>query len=302
MTPAARLLAWFDRNGRDLPWRDTRDPYRILVSEMMLQQTQVSRVLVFYRRWLERFPDWQTLAKADNATVIRAWSGLGDNRRALMLRDIARQIVGNPPAPKYQLPGTEAEWLELKGVGPYTSAALAAFSLHERTMPVDTNVRRVLGRLLLGIPFPSPKQDDRIKKAADEFLPERGRYYDVPQALFDLATVVCKKTPNCAVCPMRSLCPAAPKFLSGKVRVPKRSVAKTNESRHRNKLHPDRIYRGRILKLAGRPGGFPLARLGEAIDPGYDGALDRAWIAAMVSRLVADKLARLSRGRVSLPR
>ncbi|TAK03666.1 A/G-specific adenine glycosylase [Patescibacteria group bacterium] len=304
MKAAAKLLAWFDRNGRTLPWRKTRDPYRILVSEVMLQQTQVSRALVFYPQWLERFPNWKALAKADNASVIRAWSGLGYNRRALMLRDIALQIAVNPrlPPTNYHLPTTESEWRTLKGIGPYTAAALASFSLHERVMPVDTNVRRVLGRFLLGIPFPSPKQDERIRKAADAFLPRRGRFYDVPQALFDLATMVCKKTPDCTSCPMRTVCPAAAKFLSGKVRIPKRSVAKAAESRHRNKPHPDRIYRGRILKLAGRSGGFLLARLGETIDPGYDDALDRAWLAAMVERLVADRLLARTTKTVSLPR
>jgi len=295
MKSARKLLDWFDRNGRNLPWRNTRDPYRILVSEVMLQQTQVPRVLVFYRRWLETFPSWKSLAKASNAEVIREWSGLGYNRRALMLRDIAQQVV------ERGVPTSETEWRQLKGIGPYTSAALAAFSLHERVMPIDTNIRRVLGRLLLGKPFPTPEDDDRIRRSADAFMPERGRFYDVPQALFDLATIVCKKNPDCAACPMRSVCPAAPKFLSGRVRIPKQSLKKPLERKHRNKPHPDRIFRGRILKLAGRPGGFPLKLLGEAVDPGFHEKKDALWLSAMIDRLVSDGLIVRYGKNVTLP-
>lgn len=168
MTSVVKLLKWYDKHGRDLPWRKTRDPYCILVSELMLQQTQVPRVLVFYPRWLATFPDWHALASASNADVIKAWAGLGYNRRALMLRDIAKQVV------EKGVPQSEEAWRELKGIGPYTSAALAAFSLHHRTMPVDTNIRRVLARVLLGKPFPDLKDDDVIRDAAETFLPKRG--------------------------------------------------------------------------------------------------------------------------------
>jgi A/G-specific adenine glycosylase len=295
MKPAEKLLAWYGRNGRRLPWRGTRDAYRILVSEMMLQQTQVHRVLAFYPRWLKTFPDWRSLAAAGNAQVISQWSGLGYNRRALMLRDIARQVV------EHGLPKSEAAWFELKGIGPYTAAALASFSLHERTMPIDTNIRRTLGRLLLAKPFPVPTDDGRIRKAADAFMPKAGDVSDLPQALFDLATLVCKKNPDCAECPMRSVCPAAAKFLSGQVRVPKRSVKKPSELLHRNKPYPDRIYRGRILKLAGRTGGFPIAKLGESVDPGFVETKDGPWLAAMIDRLSADGLIKKHGGVLTLP-
>lgn len=282
MTPAAKLLKWYDKHGRSLPWRETRDPYRILVSEVMLQQTQVPRVLLFYKRWLELFPSWTELAAASNAQVIHAWAGLGYNRRGLMLRDIARQIVVRG------VPKSETEWLELKGVGPYTAAALACFSLHERTMPVDTNIRRVLQRVLKGRPFPT---SELAAKTATNFLPARGRFYDVPQALFDLATDVCKKNPLCAVCPLRADCKAAPKFLAGSVRIPKQSVKKPHERRHRDKPHPDRIYRGRILaRVRQAPRGLALGTLGSRVDPAFDVALDAAWLEAMVDRLVSDGL------------
>ncbi len=294
MTSAERLLRWYDRSGRDLPWRHTRDPYKILVSEIMLQQTQVLRVLLFYKKCLKRFPNWKALARASNATVIRAWSGLGYNRRALVLRDIAREIV------KHGEPKTEEAWGALKGIGNYTAAALAAFSFHHRTFPIDTNIRRAAGRLLLGKPFPTPKDDERIKKSAEDFLPKYGHFYDVPQALFDLATAVCTKNPSCVVCPMRDVCPAAKKFLSGRVRIPKAMIKKTKERRHRGKPHPDRIYRGRILKLIQKTQNFTIEKIGETIDPDFDKKLDEKWLRRMIKRMVDDGFLRLKKGRVSL--
>ncbi len=294
-SPAARLLAWFRRSGRDLPWRRTRDPYRILVSELMLQQTQVHRVLGYYDAWLKRFPDWRALAAASNAEVITAWAGLGYNRRGLMLRDIARQVVERGE------PKTREEWLALKGVGPYTSAAVSAFALHQRVIPVDTNIRRVLGRYLLNKPFAQPAEDERIERRGLALLPNRGAYWDVPQALFDLAVSICTKEPDCARCPLRADCPAAARFLAGRVRIPKRGVKKAVERRHRGKLHPDRIYRGRILKLAREEPGIAVAALGPRIDPDFDKRHDAAWVEAMVARLEKDGLVKTSRGTVALP-
>ncbi len=290
----ARLLAWYDKHGRGLPWRKTRDPYRILVSEIMLQQTQVSRGLIFYDRWLQQFPNWNKLSNATNSQVIRAWAGLGYNRRALMLRDIARQVVAS------RIPMTEDGWRAFKGIGPYTAAAISAFALRQRTLPIDTNVRRALDRLLFGTTYPQPSIDDKIRANADRVLPKRGRFYDVPQAIFDLATTHCTKVPTCATCPMRTVCPAASKFLSGKVRVPKQMVKKAVESKHRDKRFPDRIYRGRILKLVRENGSVALDEIGPAVDVGYDTTLDRDWIVAMVGRMEKDGMVRLVDGRVLL--
>lgn len=284
MSPAATLLRWFDRHGRDLPWRNTRSAYRILVSEIMLQQTQVTRVLIFYARWLRLFPDWKKLARATNADVIAAWSGLGYNRRALMLRDIARAVVEQGE------PTDEGGWRAFKGIGPYTAAALAAFSLHKRVLPIDTNIRRVGARLWLGIPFPSFTNDDRIRRAAEKFLPKRGRFYDVPQALFDLASLVCTKTPNCTACPMRADCLAAPKFIAERVRIPKQSIKKSLETKHRNKPHPDRIYRGRILKVVQEKTSVSVNTLGRLVDPCFDVTHDQAWLLRMLDRMHKDQM------------
>lgn len=287
MNPATKLLRWYHIHGRDLPWRRTRDPYKVLVSEIMLQQTQVERVVDFYRRWLKQFPTWKKLSMATNAQVIHAWAGLGYNRRALMLRDIARYVV------EYGIPQREDRWRAIKGIGPYTAAAVSAFAQHRRTLPIDTNIRRVLGRLLLGKPFATDPDDEKIRSRAEGFLPRRGAYYDVPQAIFDLAATICTKNPNCTECPLRRECKAAKLFLSGKVQIPKRSVAPSRERHHRNKPFPDRIYRGRILKLVRDQGQvLRLPSIGSLIDPDFDLQLDQQWIEAMIERLVHDGLIR----------
>lgn len=297
LTIDQKLLRWYKKNGRKLPWRETTDPYKILVSELMLQQTQVSRVLLYYKKWLKQFPNWKALATATNADVIKAWAGLGYNRRALALRDIAKQYVniGGATMPRHasgaQWPRLyTSDWLQFKGIGPYTASALAVFTRTERVMPIDTNIRRVLDRLLLGVPYPDPKLDQKLIKKSTELL--KGKtFYDVPQALFDLATIICKKIPDCANCPLRDQCPSAKKFLQGSVKIPKAMVKKATETIHRNKKYPDRIYRGRILRAvreAKKPIRF--TRLGPIIDPLFDPHLDNAWLEAMIKRLIHDNL------------
>jgi A/G-specific adenine glycosylase len=172
----AALLAWFADHGRDLPWRRTRDPYAILVSEVMLQQTQVERVIPRYERWLERWPSVSALADASPADVIREWQGLGYNRRGLNLHRAARVVAGN---------GWPDDLAELPGVGPYTAAALASFAFGRPVLPVDTNVRRVQER------------------TGFTFGPEAG------QALMDLGATVClARVPRCGVCPLAARCPS----------------------------------------------------------------------------------------------
>lgn len=142
------LLAWYAQAGRDLPWRHTRDPYAILVSEIMLQQTQVERVLPKYYEFLRLFPTLAVLAEAPAADVIRAWAPLGYNVRAIRLRDIARQAVAEYDG---RLPSTLDELLKLKGIGRYTAGAIACFAFGLPVATVDTNIRRVLWRLFRGI-------------------------------------------------------------------------------------------------------------------------------------------------------
>jgi A/G-specific adenine glycosylase len=170
------LLAWYARNGRDLPWRRTRDPYAILVSEVMLQQTQAARVVPRYQDWLERWPTIESLAAASSADVIRAWQGLGYNRRAVNLHRAARVVA-------------EAGWPDdltaLPGVGRYTADAVACFAFGAPVLPVDVNVRRVLERT--GETFGA----------------------DCAQALMDLGATVClARVPRCGECPLAHACPS----------------------------------------------------------------------------------------------
>ncbi|MBM5789842.1 A/G-specific adenine glycosylase [Candidatus Parcubacteria bacterium] len=279
-TLSRKLLRWYDRHGRDLPWRRTSDPYRILVSEIMLQQTQVDRVVLFYGRWLKRFPDWRALARATNAQVIRVWAGLGYNRRALALRDIARRMT------REGVPTTVEGWRSLKGIGAYTAAAVSAFAQGARVLPIDTNIRRVLGRLWFGIPYPDAKGDGRLQKRTNDLLPQHGRFAEIPQALFDLATDVCKKIPQCAHCPMRGDCKAAEKFLSGRVRIPRQMVKRPAERRHAGKPFPNRIYRGRILKLVRERGRVKWSEVGPTVDEAYNPDIDRLWMEGMITQLI----------------
>jgi len=181
------VLAWYDEHGRDLPWRRTRDPYAILVSEVMAQQTQVGRVIEYYERWIERWPSPGALAAASPAEVLTAWVGLGYNRRALRLRE-ACAIVARDGWPR-DAAGLRA----LPGVGPYTAAAVASFALGERVAAVDTNVRRVA---------------ERLAEDPSELLPA-SRHADWNQAAMELGAVFCTaRAPRCAGCPAGPWCPS----------------------------------------------------------------------------------------------
>jgi A/G-specific adenine glycosylase len=172
----ALLLSWYERFGRDLPWRSTRDPYAILVSEVMLQQTQVERVVPRYLAWLERWPTVDSLAASPPADAIREWQGLGYNRRALNLHRAARRIAED---------GWPDDLTTLPGVGPYTAAAVRCFALSEDVLPVDVNVERVVRRT--GHAFAAPSA----------------------HALMDLGATIClARVPRCDECPLADECPS----------------------------------------------------------------------------------------------
>ena len=170
------LLDWYAERGRELPWRETRDPYAILVSEVMLQQTQVTRVVPRWLAWLERWPIPEALAAAPTGEVLRQWQGLGYNRRALGLQRAARVVAES---------GWPDDLTELPGVGPYTAAAVACFAFGRPVLPVDVNVRRVRER------------------TGEEFD------HTCAQALMDLGATVCiARVPRCGECPLASACPS----------------------------------------------------------------------------------------------
>jgi A/G-specific adenine glycosylase len=199
-----RLLRWFRKNGRDLPWRKTRDPYKILVSEVMLQQTQVDRVRGYYERFLREYPTVRDLATAHPTRVREAWEGLGYYARARNLHAAAREVAQRHDG---QFPRRLAEVMALPGVGRYTAGAVVSFAYGEPAPVLDTNVRRVLGRVFVRRRPASPAQlDRRLWALAENTIPGR-HAWAFNQALMDFGATVCTaRSPNCGTCPMRSIC------------------------------------------------------------------------------------------------
>jgi A/G-specific adenine glycosylase len=218
------LLAWYRRAARDLPWRRTRDPYAVLVSEFMLQQTQVSRVVEFYGPFLARYPTVRHLARARAAQVREAWDGLGYYRRAANLHRLAREVVAEHDG---LIPRDPADLRRLPGVGAYTAGAVATFAYEQPTAAVDTNVARVLARAFAGTDVrkgggtpvrpgpgrkagspPAPVSLRDITSLAEALQPRRGRTaWAFNQALMELGALVCTaRAPKCPACPVRSAC------------------------------------------------------------------------------------------------
>jgi A/G-specific adenine glycosylase len=194
------LLDWYRANKRDLPWRQSRDPYAILVAEVMLQQTQVDRVIPRWRAWLERFPELADLARASRADAIRAWQGLGYNLRAVRLHAIASEVVARHGG---RLPDTVPGLLALKGIGPYTAGAVACFAYEQPVAMVDTNIRRVLSRVFQVAP-------GEVEALAERVIPAQAAYA-WNQALMDLGATLCRaKRPLCLVCPLVDECSGPP--------------------------------------------------------------------------------------------
>lgn len=267
------ITAWYRLNARTLPWRETRDPYKILVSEVMLQQTQVARVLQKYPRFISRFPSFAALARSSKAAVIRAWSGMGYNNRAVRLRELARMVRTQYGG---KLPSDAAELQMLPGIGKYTAHAVACFAFGQRVPLVDTNIARVLGRLFR-------LQDGDPWRAAEWALPTR-KAYDWNQGLMELGATVCTSArPACVRCPVVQLCPSA--F------VPVRRKAGTRKTEPGRDGVPNRIYRGRIIELLRRsPGtGSGVSEIGKRIKNGYS-ERDRKWLLRILEKLERDGL------------
>ena len=212
--PAARqrfrrtLLRWYDRNGRDLPWRRTDDPYHILVSEIMLQQTQVDRVLPKYHEWLGKFPSLHALAGAREEAAVQTWYPLGYNIRPRRLHAIAREAVASYDG---RLPDDEATLRSFKGIGPYTAGALMSFAFRRRAPILDTNVARVLFRVVVGRgDLKSHRMKQHLWKVSALMVPHR-RAFDFNQAIMDFGAMVCTaRKPKCGACPMSGMCRSYP--------------------------------------------------------------------------------------------
>jgi A/G-specific adenine glycosylase len=233
MSFTRKLLAWYKHNGRDLPWRSTRNPYAILVSEFMLQQTQVSRVLEYYPRFMKRFPTLAKLANAPHRAVMEAWDGLGYYARARNLHKLARVVSKTHDG---RLSDKPEELQQLPGVGRYTAGAVACFAYEKAVPTVDVNVARVLGRVFLGREAKNGKRE--TWELAERLVPKHGeRAWRFNQALMELGALVCTaRRPKCPECPVRADCLAV------------RSAAKRGASDQRGQgEHPGQRREDRLL-------------------------------------------------------
>ncbi len=267
------LLAWFRRKGRGLPWRKTSDPYRIVVSEVMLQQTQVRRVIPKYRAFLKRFPTWRALARATQADVVRMWHGLGYNRRAMMLHRLA-QAVGEE-----ELPRDHASLITLPGIGTYTAEAVRAFAFRvPGAAPVDTNIERILKRVFGA----HTKPRDAVQALAHEVVPSD--VWSWNHAMMDLGATVCTaRAPLCTACPLQSACASYPCAGNDVKKRPQKKFADS-----------DRMYRGRIIAVLRAKAHDPDAlQAAVRLD-------DEERFGRLVDNLTAEGLVRLKRGRLEL--
>jgi A/G-specific adenine glycosylase len=224
----SRLLVWYRTNGRSLPWRETDDPYHILVSEVMLQQTQVDRVLPKYYEWLAKYPTLLSLAVAPESEVATTWRPLGYNIRPRRLQWIAREAVERFGG---ALPSDEQTLLSFKGLGRYTVGALRSFAFRQRAAILDTNVARVLFRVFLAGGDPKAHATVRHLWALSEALVPRRHVFDFNQALMDFGATMCTaRKPKCLLCPMQKRCASYPFTPGTTTKAQRREGAKAGRS------------------------------------------------------------------------
>ena len=278
------LIDWYQREQRAFPWRATRDPYRILVSEVMLQQTQAERVIPKYHAFLERFPTLEALADAPVGEVIRAWAGLGYNRRALNLQRACREVVEQFGG---VMPSDPVTLASLPGIGSYTAGAISCFAFELDVGFVDTNIRRVIHRALAGPEVPEPTMSRRqIDDAASRLVPA-GKGYLWNQALMELGATICRaRTVECERCPLQRECVARPTIRQALAETPRMALKRGPKFETSS-----RFFRGRIVDALRTAGscGMSLGELGAALRDDFSNS-DAAWIAGHVDGLVRDGL------------
>jgi A/G-specific adenine glycosylase len=272
-----KILTWYAQHQRDLPWRVSRDPYRILVSEIMLQQTQVSRVILKYENWLQSFPTVQDLAAAKTSEVLALWSGLGYNRRALNLKKTAEIVVA-----KYagKFPSTEKELLALPGIGMYTARAVLCFAFNQQVSVVDINVKKVILTQIVSAPSnvlklgdapkstqTEPLNDKEIALIADQLLPQ-GKAYEWNQALMDYSSIVLKKE--------KIVIPKQSKFLGSK-----------------------RYYRGQVLKVLLMQKEILLKDIGAIIKVDY-AKEDIEWLQKLLQEMEDEGFIKIGNKKITL--
>jgi len=301
------LLEWFAGYGRDLPWRHTRDPYRIMVSEIMLQQTQVDRVIPKYLAFLELFPSLDALAVAPTAEVIRAWAGLGYNRRAVNMQRAARAVL---EAYSGQFPRDMAELLKLPGIGPYTAGAIACFAFEQDVAFIDTNIRRVVQRLFVGPEESGAAGEARLLAIARDAVP-MGQGWAWNQTIMELGALICTAAaPSCWRCPVQAHCrayaarrAADEQLFSGESAPMRQRVRRVAERRESAYSGSNRFYRGRAIEALRQlaPGeALPLVALGRQLKDSFSED-DMPWLRTLVDALARDGLLALDDERARLP-
>jgi A/G-specific adenine glycosylase len=312
------LLGWFEREGRDLPWRRIRDPYRIMVSEIMLQQTQVDRVIPKYEAFLLLFPRLEDLAEAATSEVIKAWAGLGYNRRAVNLQRAARAVLDEHGG---KFPQDVATLRSLPGIGAYTSGAIACFAFEQDVAFLDTNIRRVVQRLFVGGELPSDggaAYEAFLVELARKAIPE-GQGWAWNQAIMELGALVCTSaSPQCWRCPLAAFCQdmrlrreadeqlfANPMF-DGLAPTPapaKRTRRAIAEKREESFVGSRRFYRGRIvdaLRQLGANEHMSVLALGPLVKEDFS-ELDSDWLRDLLLGLDRDGLVSFDGALVRLP-
>ena len=281
------LVEWYETDHRSFPWRETTDPYRILVSEVMSQQTQLGRVESAYRDFLDEWPDAETLAAADRSDVVGFWTdhSLGYNNRAKYLHEAAKQVRDDHDG---EFPETPEGLQELMGVGPYTANAVASFAFNNGDAVVDTNVKRVLYRA-----FDVPDDDAAFETVANGLMPDgESRVWN--NAIMELGGVACEKTPTCdeAGCPWREWCHA---YGTGDFTAPDVPTQPDFEGSRRQ-------MRGRIVKALRGHGPLALDDLGPRIRVDYapEGQHGREWLTGLLDDLAADGLVEYDDGEARL--
>ncbi len=317
------LWSWNAQHKRTLPWRDlkvkdnTQRAYMILVSEIMLQQTQVPRVIVIYKQFLEKFPTLKDLANASNKDVILAWRGMGYNSRALRLRDAAKIVLEEHGG---KFPKEMKELLAIKGIGPYTAGAIRNFAFNIPTPCIDTNIRRIIHRVFIrpeGVDEETGKEvwqknDRELLPLASEILTIALDTKNVPTnyplqttpsawhaALMDFGSAVCKKiTPQCEICPMKDFCNSA--FKVKKI-ARKKVVSKEPGRFVGSKFIPNRIFRGRIVEqLRDASEGLSLEQIGPLIAIDWSVDEHRLWLQELLEKLELDQMIKKTRKRYVL--
>ncbi|MBI2572408.1 A/G-specific adenine glycosylase [Candidatus Woesearchaeota archaeon] len=286
------LLIWYSLHKRDLPWRHNPTPYQVLVSEIMLQQTQVPRVIEKYKEFLGLFPTLEALAKASKAEVIQAWSGLGYNRRALLLQKFAVDVVN-----KYErnIPRVREALIKLPGMGPYTTGAVLSFAFNQEEPAIDVNVRRIFLRYFEGKDQGEPLDKTGEKKLFDLAKKEIpfGKSSMFHNALMDFGSLVCmRKNPVCSSCPLRQECRFFPLYEKDSVKVLQVREKKVEQGVWEiGKFIPNRIFRGRIVEWVRKNEGqkIEINELGKAVKKDYKKE-EEEWLLILCSKLQKEGL------------